>query len=177
MRWRWESCSCFIWYRADAGVCGGSPKRCRCSRKGDTARPANGWRYSKRLASFRDEIDLLYDTALTLSHQLEEADQALSAKNRELAEERDFMQGVLDAAQVLVVTQNRYGIIQMANKFAAQVTGFSTVKLQGRRFVDLIADVEAHQEVLSKLEDLYARGQRRADHEHDSWGAMAPGTR
>ena len=80
------------------------------------------------------------------------------------------MQGVLDAAQVLVVTQNRHGIIQMANKFAAQVTGFTTVKLQGRRFVDLIADVEAHQEVLSKLDDLYARGQRRADHEHDLVG-------
>ncbi|MGH8490453.1 MAG: diguanylate cyclase [Gammaproteobacteria bacterium] len=121
----------------------------------------------QKAASFRDEIDLLYDTALTLSHQLEEADQALSAKNRELAEDRDLMQAVLDAAQVLVVTQNRHGIIQMANEFAAQVTGFSTVKLEGRRFVDLIADVEAHQEVLSKLDDLYAaRGQRRADHEH-----------
>ncbi|OOO02788.1 MAG: putative diguanylate cyclase YegE [Chromatiales bacterium USCg_Taylor] len=124
----------------------------------------------QKAASFRDEIDLLYDTALTLSHQLEEASQALSAKNQELAEERDLMQGVLDAAQVLVVTQNRHGIIQMANKFAAQITGFATVKLQGRRFVDLIADVEAHQEVLSKLDDLYARGQRRADHEHDLVG-------
>lgn len=124
----------------------------------------------QKVVSFRDEIDLLYDTALTLSHQLEEASQALSAKNRELAEDRDLMQGVLNAAQVLVVTQNRHGIIQMANKFAAQVTGFSTVKLQGRRFVDLIADVEAHQEVLSKLDNLYARGQRRADHEHDLVG-------
>ncbi len=124
----------------------------------------------QKAASFRDEIDLLYDTALTLSHQLEEADQALSAKNRELAQERDLMQGILDAAQVLVVTQNRHGIIQMANKFAAQITGFATVKLQGRRFVDLIADIEAHQEVLSKLDDLYARGQRRADHEHDLVG-------
>ncbi len=124
----------------------------------------------QKAVSFRDEIDLLYDTALTLSHQLEESSQALSAKNRELAQERDLMQGVLDAAQVLVVTQNRHGIIQMANKFASQVTGFSTVKLQGRRFVDLIADVEAHQEVLSKLDNLYARGQRRADHEHDLVG-------
>ncbi len=124
----------------------------------------------QKAVSFRDEIDLLYDTALTLSHQIEQADQALSAKNRELAQERDLMQGVLDAAQVLVVTQNRHGIIQMANEFAAQITGFSTVKLQGRRFVDLIADVEAHQEVLSKLDDLYARGGRRADHEHDLLG-------
>ena len=121
----------------------------------------------QKATSFHDEIDLLYDTALTLSHQLEEASQALSAKNQELAQERDLMQGVLDAAQVLVVTQNRHGIIQMTNKFAAQVTGFSTVKLQGRRFVDLIADVEAHHEVLSKLDDLYANGKWRADHEHD----------
>ncbi len=124
----------------------------------------------QKAASFRDEIDLLYDTALTLSNQLEESNQALSAKNQELAEERDLMQGVLDAAQVLVVTQNRHGIIQMANEFAAQVSGFSTLKLQGRRFLDLIADVEAHQEVLSKLDDLYATGGRRADHEHDLVG-------
>ncbi len=123
----------------------------------------------QKAVSFHDEIDLLYDTALTLSHQLEEADQALSVKNRELAQDRDLMQGVLDAAQVLVVTQNRHGIIQMANEFAAQVTGFSTVKLQGRRFVDLIADVEAHQEVLTKLDNIYARGER-AEHEHDLVG-------
>ncbi|MGH8581442.1 MAG: diguanylate cyclase domain-containing protein [Gammaproteobacteria bacterium] len=121
-------------------------------------------------AAFSDEIDLLYDTALTLSHQLEEADQALSAKNRELAEERDLMQGILDAAQVLVVTQTRHGIIQMANEFAAQLTGLATAELRGTRFVDLVADGEAHRQVLSKLEDLCAGDKRRAEHEHDLVG-------
>ena len=117
--------------------------------------------------AYRDEIDVLYDTAMTLSHQLEEAGQALAAKNQELAEERDLVQGILDAAQVLVVTQTRHGIIQMANEYAAQITGFAALQLRGKHFLELVADVDGHREVLGKLEALYATGQRRSEHEHN----------
>ncbi len=120
-----------------------------------------------RRASFHDEIDRLFETSETLSHQLEEASAALNAKNRELAEERDLVQGILDAAQILVVTQTRNGVIQMANEYASQLTGLSGAQLRGRRFLDLIADVEDHREVLSKLEALYSKSERRAEHEHD----------
>ncbi|MGQ0594376.1 MAG: cache domain-containing protein, partial [Gammaproteobacteria bacterium] len=71
----------------------------------------------KHAAPLRDEVDLLYETAATLSDQLEENAHAISTKNQELAVERDFVRGLLDSAQVLVVTQTRYGVIQAANAF------------------------------------------------------------
>ncbi len=121
---------------------------------------------SKQVSPFRDEVDLLYETAVTLSDQLEENARAISTKNQELAVERDFVRGLLDSAQVLVVTQTRFGVIQAANELAAQLTGFSPSELKGRRFVDLIGDVEAHREVLAGLEALTQTGGRRLEQEY-----------
>jgi diguanylate cyclase (GGDEF)-like protein/PAS domain S-box-containing protein len=121
---------------------------------------------SKHASHFRDEVDVLYETAATLSDQLEENARAISAKSQELAVERDFVRGLLDSAQVLVVTQTRYGVIQAANELAAQLTGFSPSELKGRRFVDLIGDVEAHREVLAGLEALTQTGGRRLEQEY-----------
>ncbi|MGH8614953.1 MAG: EAL domain-containing protein [Gammaproteobacteria bacterium] len=118
-------------------------------------------------AHYRDEIDSLFETASTLSDQLQQANRALAVKNQELAEERDLVQGILDAAQVLIVTQTRRGIIQLANEYSALLTGVPVARLRGKRFVELIADVEAHREVLSKLEGIYSLGQRRVEHEND----------
>ncbi|MGH8592896.1 MAG: diguanylate cyclase, partial [Gammaproteobacteria bacterium] len=118
-------------------------------------------------AHYRDEIDSLFETASTLSDQLQQANRALAVKHQELAEERDLVQGILDAAQVLIVTQTRRGIIQLANEYSALLTGVPVARLRGRRFVELIADVEAHREVLIKLEGIYSLGQRRVEHEHD----------
>ena len=121
---------------------------------------------SKHASQFRDEVDVLYETAATLSDQLEENARAISAKSQELAVERDFVRGLLDSAQVLVVTQTRYGVIQAANELAAQLTGFSPSELKGLRFVDLIGDVEAHREVLAGLEALTQTGGRRLEQEY-----------
>lgn len=121
---------------------------------------------SRHASRFRDEVDHLYDTAATLADQLEENARAILAKNQELAVERDFIRGLLDSAQVLVVTQTRYGVIQAANELAAQLTGFSPSELQGRRFVDLIADVGAHREVLAGLDALTQTGGRRLEQEY-----------
>ena len=120
----------------------------------------------KHASRFRDEVDVLYETAATLSDQLEDNARAISAKTQELAVERDFVRGLLDSAQVLVVTQTRFGVIQAANELAAQLTGFSPSELKGRRFVDLIGDVEAHREVLAGLEALTQTGGRRLEQEY-----------
>ncbi|MGH8585680.1 MAG: EAL domain-containing protein [Gammaproteobacteria bacterium] len=121
---------------------------------------------SKQVSRFRDEVDLLYETSATLSDQLEENARAISAKNQEFAVERDFVRGLLDSAQVLVVTQTRFGVIQAANELAAQLTGFSPSELKGSRFVDLIGDVEAHREVLAGLEALTQTGGRRLEQQY-----------
>ncbi|MGR9052127.1 MAG: EAL domain-containing protein, partial [Gammaproteobacteria bacterium] len=119
---------------------------------------------------FRDEIDFLYESAVELSHQLEQNNLALAAKNKELAAERDFIQGLLAAAQVLVVTQTKFGTIRVGNDFVAQLTGYTTEQLNGQNFVDLIADPEAKRDVLNKLKTLCNSGQRRLEHEHDLIG-------
>ncbi|MGR9044924.1 MAG: EAL domain-containing protein [Gammaproteobacteria bacterium] len=116
---------------------------------------------------FRDEIDFLYDSAVQLSHQLEQNSKSLAAKNRELAEERDFIQGLLASAQVLVLTLTRYGVIRVGNDFAAQLLGCRQDQLYGQRFVDLIADPDARHDVLNKLQALCSNGQRRMEHEHE----------
>ncbi|MDD5578023.1 MAG: EAL domain-containing protein [Methylobacter sp.] len=124
-------------------------------------------RFSAHLnsARFRDEIDFLYDSAVKLSHQLEQNSDALDIKNKELAEERDFIRGLLASAQVLVVTQTRHGIIRVGNDFAAQLTGYAPHQLQGLKFIDLIANADSKREVLDKLEALCNNGQRRMEHE------------
>ncbi|MCC6924185.1 MAG: hypothetical protein IT525_14175, partial [Nitrosomonas sp.] len=57
-----------------------------------------------------DEIDILYDSALTLSERLDTNSQSIAKKNLELEMERDFIHGLLTSAQVLVLTQTREGV-------------------------------------------------------------------
>lgn len=113
-----------------------------------------------------DEIDILYDSALTLSERLDANSQAIAKKNLELEMERDFIQGLLTSAQVLVLTQTREGIIRMANEFALQLTGFSASQLQGTKFTDLIPDRKVSRTIYKQLKNLSQSGQRRLEHEH-----------
>ncbi len=113
----------------------------------------------------RDEIDILYESAFTLSEQLEENSVAIEKKNLELAMERDFIQGLVTSAQVLVMTQTRYGVIRMANEFASRLAGYVPEQMYGRPFVDLIGDRKVHREILKRLEFLSAEGQKRLEHE------------
>lgn len=135
--------------------------------EGDFDKARNHFSTHSSSGRFRDEIDFLYESALSLSHQLEENSLSLAAKNKELAEERDFIQGLLEAAQVLVVTQTKQGVIRVGNDFAAQFIGFTPDQLYGHNFVDLIADADARRDVLKKLQALCHSGQRRMEHEHD----------
>ena len=121
----------------------------------------------RQTAFFQDEIDLLYDSAVQLSHRLEENSYALAVKNKKLAEDHDFIQGLLTTAQVMVLTQTRYGRICSANEFAAQLTGYTAASLCGKSFMDLIADYEGQCEVKTKLEALHSVGAKRMEHEHE----------
>lgn len=121
----------------------------------------------RKKTRFRDEIDHLYDSAVTLSHKLEENAHVLTMKNKEIAEEKDFIRGLLASAQVLVVTQTRHGVIRIGNDFTAQLTGYTPQQLYGQRFLDLIADNDAKRDVMGKLEALCNNGHRRMEHEHD----------
>jgi len=115
----------------------------------------------------RDEIDFLYESAVRLSHQLEENGLSLATKNQELAEERDFIQGLLASAQVLVLTQTKQGVIRISNNCATKLIGYTAEQLQGQHFVDLIADTGVRDNLQTKLQALCNNGQGRMEHEHE----------
>ncbi len=98
-----------------------------------------------------DEIDVLEATATTLSHQLESQARTLALKNRELADERDFIRGLLDAANVIILTQTQAGIVQTVNEHGVQLTGFSQPELSGKPFVSLLYHPSAAEEFLNWL--------------------------
>jgi len=114
----------------------------------------------------RDEVDILYDSALTLSEKLDANSKAIAKKNLELEMERDFIQGLLTSAQVLVVTQTRSGLIRMANEFAEQLTGLSANQLYGKKFTDLISDQKSSKIINEQLVNMSKNGQQRFEHEH-----------
>jgi diguanylate cyclase (GGDEF)-like protein/PAS domain S-box-containing protein len=123
---------------------------------------SQGW----ESARLRDEIDALCSDAVALSDRLEQNTDELARKNYELAVERDFTQGLLASAQVLVITQTREGIICSVNAFAARMVGRTPEDLLGDQFTRLFVQPEARPEVLQRLEALCCHRQQSWEHEH-----------
>ena len=91
-----------------------------------------------------DEIDILESTTLELSHQLErlegevqERGNQLAERIEELAKERDFVNGLLDTAQVFIIAQDSTGRISLVNEYTQLMLGVSESSLLGRHFVDV----------------------------------------
>ncbi len=96
---------------------------------------------AKSLSLFRDEIDMLDDSIVDLANQLEgletrvtERSKALDSKMTELTVERDFIQNLLDTAQVIIITQNSEGEILLVNKQVEHVIGYSANELIGEKY-------------------------------------------
>ncbi|QJQ96298.1 MULTISPECIES: EAL domain-containing protein [Halomonadaceae] len=88
-----------------------------------------------------DEIDVLEDTTLELSHQLETLQQEvqlrgeqLAVRLEELGQERDFVGSILDTAHALILTQDDQGLITLVNDYALGLLGQSETLLLGRHF-------------------------------------------
>ncbi|NVF12705.1 bifunctional diguanylate cyclase/phosphodiesterase [Vreelandella maris] len=91
-----------------------------------------------------DEIDILEVTTLELSHQLErlesevqERGNQLAERIDELAQERDFVNSLLDTAQVFIVAQDSAGRISLVNEYTQLMLGEREASLLGRTFVDV----------------------------------------
>ncbi|WP_457942319.1 EAL domain-containing protein [Vreelandella alkaliphila] len=99
---------------------------------------------------FSNEIDRLEDSTRELSHQLEALEQSvqehsgqLAERVDELAKERDFVNSLLDAAQVFIVVQNSTGRIQLINGYTLERLGLKDADVIGRHFSDIF-DQNAH---------------------------------
>ncbi|WP_110632223.1 EAL domain-containing protein [Salinicola salarius] len=88
----------------------------------------------------KDEIDVLADTAVELSYQLERLKGEVTARGElleqqvvELERERDLVSGLMNTAQVLVVVHGGDEIL-MANRYAADMLDASESRLVGGSF-------------------------------------------
>ena len=95
-----------------------------------------------RRSGIVDEIDLLDRTAVELAGRLQsletevtEREQALNRSVADLKREKDFVQGLLETAQVIIVTQDYLGHITMINHYGEQVSGYSRAELVGEAMV------------------------------------------
>lgn len=108
--------------------------------------------YQRRIP---DEIDVLESATLDLSRQLEmlenevnERGKQLAERIEELAEERDFVNGLLDTAQVFIIAQDSMGRISLVNEYTLLMLGVCESSLLGRHFVDVF-DAGVHTTVNS----------------------------
>ena len=100
----------------------------------------------------RDELSMLEEAALTLADQLETLDTASRNQQNDLANlvdtlshERDFISGLLDTAQALILTQDDHGVIRMANHYAKTLTGLAENQMIGQDYFEqMIAPQERH---------------------------------
>jgi diguanylate cyclase (GGDEF)-like protein/PAS domain S-box-containing protein len=99
-----------------------------------------------RRSGLRDEMDVLDDTAVGVTHQLEalegevaDRSRALSRRMDELSAERDFVQSLLDTAQVIILTQDQAGHVRSVNRYGEAMTGYRAADIEGRRFSGLLA--------------------------------------
>jgi len=121
----------------------------------------------------KDEIDLLDETAVALSHQLEKLEdqvadrtRILASKMDELSKERDFINNLLDIAQVIVITQKADGEILTLNAYGETLIQYTEKELQGTPFLHLLAlDGNLH-DLPVHLEEV--RCQRRDQLRHEA---------
>lgn len=101
-----------------------------------------------RKTLFIDEVDTLERTAVELEIKLEglewevgERGKELEARIKELSRERDFISGLMNTAQVLVLTHRPGGKITLANHFSQLVTGRPESTLREMSFGEIFMDV------------------------------------
>ncbi|MGJ0486542.1 MAG: EAL domain-containing protein [Methylomicrobium sp.] len=100
-------------------------------------------RLSQR-ACFEDEIDVLEGAAHELIGTLQELDDQVNQRTHELSNqakelliEKNFIDNMLNTAQVIIMTIDNTGAIRTANKFTEQLTGHSASDLIGKQLSDL----------------------------------------
>ncbi len=106
----------------------------------------------------RDELSILEQAALTLAGQLESLDTSTRSQQNDLAKlvatlshERDFISGLLDTAQALILTQDRQGVIRMTNHYVETVTGLTEQQLIGQDYFKLMITPQESRDWRSRL--------------------------
>jgi PAS domain S-box-containing protein len=112
-------------------------------------------------ATVHSEIEVLEQVSVDLSHQLEQLEGTLAARNRALAEKltelrraNELNAKILETAPVVFLIQSREAHIVQMNEFGAALLGYSPSEVQGTPFVELMADARQREEAAYGLADL-----------------------
>lgn len=92
----------------------------------------------------KDEIDVLeaaahelVDTLKELDEQVNQRTQKLSDQAKELLIEKNFIDNMLNTAQVIIMTIDNRGVIRTVNQFTERLTGYLEADMVGKQFSEL----------------------------------------
>lgn len=105
-----------------------------------------------------DELCGLENATRSLANQLETLDTASRTQQNELenlvetlSHERDFISSLLDTAQALILTQDRRGVIRMANHYVESLTGVPENRLIGQDFFERLLPAQEARDWRARL--------------------------
>ncbi|UJP05722.1 MAG: EAL domain-containing protein [Nitrosomonas sp.] len=120
----------------------------------------------------RDEVDTLIEAAVSLSLQLEKLEQEVTSRTQMLIEqknalrkEKDFVENLLDTAQVVVITQDFKGNIISLNAYGEMLLSYSETELRGKSFFHLLIPDYESQDMLSRFNEIHAGQRMQLRHE------------
>ncbi len=123
---------------------------------------------------FYDEIDLLTNSVLDLSIQLEDLKAQVDNKTRglikhstALAREKDFITGLLNTSQAIILTQDKDGKIVMMNATGKSLISFNAPGRKGILFDSILISNSSRREVVSRLNELRQGKKQYLQHESD----------
>ncbi|WP_067863357.1 putative bifunctional diguanylate cyclase/phosphodiesterase [Neptuniibacter marinus] len=115
----------------------------------------------KRSNIFEDELDLLQNSTLEVSQQLEyletsllERAENLTERSVQLEAERDFVTSLLNTAEAIIMTLDDEGNIETINRFGLGILGLNNEEVTSLSFFDLEhdqQDVKEHQALMERL--------------------------
>jgi len=121
---------------------------------------------------FSDETDLLNVTGLKLSTELESLQgqldnraAQLTLRGEELEKERDFVNQLLDTVHAIIIIQDENGNIQLSNKFAVRISGFSSMEMRGKAFTSLLDDSSETDRISNRIADVVGGDLSEYQHE------------
>jgi len=125
-----------------------------------------------------DEIDVLNDTALALAGKLETLNDAVNEhahrlvqRSSELAQERDFVNQLLNTAQAIIVTQDINGRVRLLNSHGESISGYEEEKTIGQLFRELFLTPHTLSSTLLAIEAVRRGGRDSFRHEADFYHA------
>lgn len=116
---------------------------------------------------FSDEVDHLGQTAFKLTRQLEDLHKQVNTRSEQLAEnvellqrEMEFIQQVLDTAQVIILTLNAKNEILLINDYGLSLMGYDKKSVVGRPLSDFVQYSSLEDQQDQQLDEV-TNGQRK----------------